>query len=151
MKTYELNPEFLKTRRKKKKVISPTIELTLKVIYNFQINDKIFFGSDFWLADERNLTERSIQNHLNKLDKIGFIDRSQKYKGKRRIICLKPAEEYFHYFRKKSTGTSGKSLPEVPEKNFPHNTQGNSKGNPSSNSTSETVDFYDTNYNKRLI
>lgn len=147
MKNLELNPEFLETRRAKKKKLSATEELTLKLIYNFQINNKVFFGTDKWLADERNCDPRSIQTHLNSLEKKGFIDRSGKYGGKRMINCLQPTEEFFHYFRKKSTGTSGSFLPEVPEENFGYNT----KGNPKENSLSKPVEKLDSRYNKRVL
>lgn len=147
MKNLKLNPEFIETRRAKKKKLSATEELTLKIIYNFQINNKVFFGSDNWLADKRNLTEKSIQNHLKSLEKKGYIDRSGKYQGKRMIRCLKPTEEYFWNFRKKSTGTSGSFLPEVPEENFGYNT----KGNPKENSFSKPVEKLDSRYNKRVL
>jgi len=151
MKNLELNPEFLETRRTRKKKLSATEELTLKIIYNFQINDKIFFGSDNWLAERRNLSEKSIQNHLKSLEKKGFIDRCEKYDGKRRIICLKPTENFFNYFQKKSTGTSGNFLPEVPEENFRHNTKGNSRGNPQSKPVFEQIKNLDSRYNKNVI
>lgn len=147
MKPIELNSDFIESRRAKKKLLSPHEEIILKIIYNFQSNGKVFFGSDHWLADKRNVTERTIQTLLRSLEKKGYIDRSGKYQGKRMIRCLKPTEEYFHYFRKKSTGTSGSFLPEVPEENFGYNT----KGNPKENSFSKPVEKLDSRYNKRVL
>lgn len=151
MKTIELNTFFLENRRAKKKLLSATEEITLKIIYNFQVNNRVFFGSDNWLAGKRGLSEKSIQNHLKSLEKKGFIDRSQIYQGKRRIHCLKPAEEFFHYFKKKSTGTSGKFLPEVPEENFGHNTKENPKENSSFKSLKDQINTLDLRYDKSII
>ncbi|AIN49943.1 hypothetical protein MED134_16708 [Dokdonia sp. MED134] len=151
MKTIELNTDFIKTRVKQKKILSATEEITLKIIYNFQINNKVFFGLDNWLAEKRGLSEKSIQNHLRSLERKGFIDRSKMYRKSRRIICLKPTEEFFHYFQKKSSGTSGRIFPEVPKEYFGHNPKENSKNNSQSNSGSEQVDRINSRYHLSII